>query len=87
MLIIDGLQIHENVQIFEGIEVHLVKFDKKMDQETKKFLTSIGQRSTLVNFTYQDDSISLSSNRARLTYLGTFNTFYVEFIEGEDDDQ
>lgn len=84
MLEINGVPIHNKTYMMHGNVLTVIVIEK-LDTELKRFLTETTFTGKLVSMKYKDEDNDISSDSAKITYLGS-NKVYVEF-KGENDDQ
>lgn len=84
MFQINDVQIKQKTYMMHGNVLSVIVIEK-LDTETKRFLTEVTFTGKLVSLKYKDADNDISSDSAKVTYLGS-NKVYVEF-KGESDDQ
>lgn len=84
MLQINDVQIQQKTYMMHGNVLSVIVIEK-LDTETKRFLTEVTYTGKLVSLKYKDADNDISSDSAKVTYLGS-NKVYVEF-KGESNDQ
>lgn len=84
MFVINDVQIHQKAYMMHGNSLSVIVLEK-LDPITKQFLTETTYFGKLVSIKYKDEDNDISSDSAKITYLGS-NKVYIEF-KGESDDQ
>lgn len=82
MLEINDVQIHQKTYIMHGNSLSVIVIEK-LDTEIKNLLTKVTYNDKLVSLKYKDEDNDISSDSAKVTYLGS-NKVYVEF-KGEQE--